>query len=94
MQTEQTANTAQLRVLEVQQLLIKSEDKPLKLADIAGVLQKPEATVLRDLRALRVAGWALQTNDGYWRAGVAWEQARRAAIEQAKQELRQMIDSL
>lgn len=89
----QQLNSAQIRILQVQQLLIKA-NKPLKLVDVANHIGKPEATALRDLRTLASEGWVTQTPEGSWRIGATWYELKRTALNEIKGDLHKLIDNI
>lgn len=60
-------NAAQLRVLQVIEVLSGNEVFGMRLTDIAKAMRTPAPTTLRDLQAAEAGGWTQQLEDGKWR---------------------------
>ncbi|MDR1063628.1 MAG: hypothetical protein LBL48_06815 [Azoarcus sp.] len=64
--------SAQMRVLQLVEILAGNEIQGMRLKDISAALlfDAPNpSTTLRDLRALEAAGWAQKLPDNRWRLG-------------------------
>lgn len=61
-------NAAQLRLLQVIEILSGHEVHGLRLIDVASALKLSSPTVIRDLQALEEGGWAW-TKEERWRLG-------------------------
>ncbi|MEM1009420.1 MAG: hypothetical protein AAGJ35_10475 [Myxococcota bacterium] len=87
----QQLNTSQQRLLRVQGILMGTQDlegayKVHRVRDIAAELGESETSIVRDLKNLEVAGWAMQGTNG-WQIGHVTLRLRNAIHQHLKQKL-------
>ena len=90
---EPRANEAQLRLLQVVEVLSGNEVFGMRLTDVADALKISAPTALRDLRTLEAGRWAQQLDDNKWRLAAKPIQILsnfQAGLQNATEKLREV----